>query len=302
MQSPLDPKVRGVGISHPSRPIYPDLRFDKHDLARLYAELADWMLLDVARRPLTLVRCDKGVRRADALRSECQFLRHEAAYHRWAPKVVRRVSIREQKKIGEYLVVDSPEALVALAQGGIVEIHAWNATTGDLEHPDRMVLDLDPGANVAWASVVEAAHWLREALEQLGLRSFAKLTGSRGVHVVVPFLAEYTWEEVYLLSRKLAEAFTRKRPETFTTEFSRHGRESKILLDYKRNHRGAVAIAAYSPRARPSGSVAVPVAWRELTPSIAPDQWTVLDIRKRLLRLATDPWQELWTLRQRLKR
>jgi bifunctional non-homologous end joining protein LigD len=294
--------VRGVPITTPERLVYPDLSFTKLDLAELYAHMADWMLPHVANRPLTLVRCERGVRNSDALRSECKFLRHEPGWHRWASAPIRRVQIQEQKKVGEYLVVDSPEGLVALVQGDIIEVHAWNARADRLEQPDRIVFDLDPGTDVEWAKVIDAAFQVRGVLAAFGLQSWPKLTGGKGVHVVLPFEPEHDWAAVYELSRKLAALVVQRDPTGLTLDFARGNRRSKILVDYKRNHRAAVAVAAYSTRAHPSGSVGVPVSWRELKASSAPDRWTVMNVLRRLRRLKADPWSDLWSSRQRLGR
>lgn len=294
------PSVRGITITTPERPVYPALGFTKLHLAALYADLAEWMLPYVANRPLTLVRCEKGVRSADALRSECKFLRHEPGWHRWARQPIRRIQIQEQKKVGEYLVVDSPEGIVSLVQGDILELHVWNATTDQLERPDRIVFDLDPGADVAWADVLGAARILGDQLGAIGLESWPKLTGGKGIHVVVPFQPEHGWSAVYAFARAVAEAVVRRDPAKYTTEFAKQHRSDKILVDYKRNHRAAVAVAAYSPRARPSGAVGVPLAWSELRSSLRPDRWTVTNVRERLRRLKRDPWVGLWQSRQRL--
>jgi DNA ligase D-like protein (predicted polymerase) len=294
--------IRGVSITTPERPVYPMLAFTKLDLAELYAELANWMLPYIENRPLTLVRCERGVRKLDALRSECKFLRHEPGWHRWASPPIRRVHIQEQKKIGEYLVVDSPEGILALVQGDILEIHVWNARADRLEQPDRIVFDLDPGEAVDWARVVAAAFRLRAVLAAVGLQSWPKLTGGRGAHVVLPFAPEHDWHAVYELARKLAELAVQQDPSGLTLDYSKQARRGKILVDYKRNHRAAVAVAAYSTRARPAGSIGVPVSWRELKATHAPDRWSVANVRRRLKQLDTDPWKDFWSARQRLAR
>jgi bifunctional non-homologous end joining protein LigD len=294
------PPPRGISITTPSRPVYPALGFTKLDLAHFYADIADWMLPYVANRPLTLVRCERGVHATGALRRECKFLRHAAGWHRWASPPIRRVQIQELKKLGEYLVIDSPEGLVALAQGDILELHVWSATVDRLEQPDRMLFDLDPGEAVAWPRVVATAIQLRDMLSEFGLKSWAKLTGGQGVHVVVPFEPELDWSQVYELSRRVAELLVQRDPASLTLNFAKQGRADKILVDYKRNHRAAVAVAAYSARARPCGSVGVPVSWRELVASHVPDPWTVQNVRQRLKRLKSDPWKDFWSARQRL--
>src|SRR6266508_4013734 len=165
--------VVGVRISHPNRLIYPDLRISKIQLARYYERIADWIVPHVAGRPLTLVHCPAGIA------APCNFLKHAKA---WGPSALRRVRIQEKTKVGEYLVADSIEAVVSLAQMGIVEIHTWNATADDIDRPNRLVWDLDPGPQVSWRQVVKAAELVRDVLNTLGLRSWVKTTGGRGLH------------------------------------------------------------------------------------------------------------------------
>src|SRR5688572_11908060 len=154
------PTIAGIGISHPDRLIYPDLGITKIQLARYYDAVGPWMLPHVAGRPLTLVHCPDGVA------APCHYLRHAKA---WGPNALRRVRIREKTKTGEYLVADNVEAVVSLAQMGIVEIHTWNSTDDDVERPNRIILDLDPGPDVTWRQVVTAATLIREVLKTLGL-------------------------------------------------------------------------------------------------------------------------------------
>jgi len=290
--------VLGVAITTPERLVYPELNFTKLDLAQLYADLAELALPYLANRPLTLVRCDKGVRAEDALRRECKFLRHEPGWHRWAHAPIRRVQIQEQKKVGEYLVVDSAEGLIALIQGDIIELHVWNATIDGVERPDRIVFDLDPGAEVPWTRVLDAARLLRSELEKLGLECWPKLTGGKGLHIVLPFRAEHGWPEVYAFSRAVAENLVRAQPECLTLDFAKAGRRAKILIDYKRNHRAAVAVAAYSTRANPAATLSVPIAWSELKQSLDPQAFNVHNIHARSKQ---DPWRDYWTCKQRLR-
>jgi bifunctional non-homologous end joining protein LigD len=297
---PAGTSVAGVTITTPERPVYPELGLTKLDLARYYADIAERMLPYVENRPLTLVRCEKGVRSPDALRADCKFLRHEPGWHRWVKAPIRRVNISEQKKLGEYLVVDSKAALVALAQGDILEVHVWNSTVDQLETPDRIVFDLDPGVEVPWERVSEAARWLRDELARVELAAWVKLTGGKGLHVVVPFVPERSWDDVFAFARKTAEAFVRRDPAAFTLEYGKQGRARKILLDYKRNHRAAVAVAAYSARARINASISLPVSWHELATLVAPDAWTIVNVRERLKRVRRDPWKDFWTSTQRL--
>ena len=283
--------VAGVRISHPDRLIYPDLGISKIQLARYYEDIAAWIVPHVAGRPLTLVHCPNG------LAAPCMYLKHAKA---WGPSALRRVNIQEKTKVGEYLVADSIEAVVSLAQMGIVEIHTWNSTMTNIERPNRIVLDLDPGPAVTWKQVVTAAGLVRTILETLGLKSWVKTTGGRGLHVVVPIKAAREVAECLEFSRRVSEAITRTDPQLYTTTFAKVGRERKILIDYLRNNRTNTSICAYSPRARPGAAVSMPLDWSDLTAS--PERWTLATAAKRLKRLRTDPWEKYWTCRQQISK
>ena len=283
------PVVAGVGISHPSRLIYPDLGMSKLLLARYYEQIGSWMLPHVAGRPLTLVHCPAGVA------APCHYLRHAKA---WGPNALRRVRIREKTKVGEYLVADDVAGIVSLAQMGIVEIHTWNSTAEAIEVPNRLVFDLDPGPEVGWKPVVTAAALVRDVLTTLGLASWVKTTGRRGLHVVVPITPERDWSACLAFARAVSEAIARTDPERYTTTFAKAGREEKVLIDYLRNNRTNTSICAFSPRARPGAPVSTPLAWRSLP--LGPDRWTLLTIPARLKRLRADPWAGYWTAKQRL--
>ena len=193
--------VAGVRISHPDRVIYPDLEISKIQFARYFERIADWIVPHVAGRPLTLVHCPAGIA------APCHFLKHAKA---WGPSALRRVRIQEKTKVGEYLVADSIEAVVSLAQMGIVEIHTWNSTADDIERPNRIVWDLDPGPEVSWKQVVKAAELVRDVLTTLKLRSWVKTTGGRGLHVVVPLKPKRTVAECLDFSRAVSEAIVRR--------------------------------------------------------------------------------------------
>jgi bifunctional non-homologous end joining protein LigD len=293
------PLVSGVGISHPDRPIFPQQAITKLDLARYFERVADWMLPHIVDRPLTLVRCPEGVRISKSDTDGCFFMKHSKL---WAPPSLRRVRIREKTKVGEYLVADSAAALVSLAQMGIVEVHTWNSTCSDLDRPDRVVLDIDPGELVSWPLVVEAARLVRDLLGELDLRSFVKTTGGRGLHVVVPLTSHARWDECLAFAKAVGEVLVRRDPERFTMQFSKSGRADKLLIDYLRNNRTNTSVAAYSCRAKQMATVSVPLAWSELSRSRTPDRFTLNTIEARLARISADPWREYWKVKQRLPR
>lgn len=284
-------EVAGVGLSHPDRVIYPDTGVTKRDIARYYERIESWILPHVRGRPLTLVHCPEGIG------AQCRYLKHASA---WGPSALRRVKIREKTKVGEYLVADSLPAVVALAQMNIVEIHTWNSIADDLERPNRLVWDLDPGPEVTWQQTLAAARLLREVLETLTLAAWVKTTGGRGLHVVVPITPSLNWAECLTFARGVGDLLVRATPALYTTSFPKRGRERKILIDYLRNNRTNTSICAYSPRARAGAPVSVPVAWDEL--GNRPPGWTLSNVERRLRALKADPWHEYWTTSQRVSR
>jgi bifunctional non-homologous end joining protein LigD len=170
---------------------------------------------------------------------------------------------------------------------GIVEIHTWNTTIDDVERPNRIVWDLDPGPKVTWKQVVAAAKVVRDVLKTLGLESWVKTTGGRGLHVVVPINPSRDWSECLEFARNVSEAIARTGP-IYTTTFAKPGRERKILIDYLRNNRTNTSVSAFSPRARPGAMVSMPLDWKEL--SSGPERWTLATVPGRLKRLKVDPW------------
>lgn len=281
--------VGGVRISHPDRVIYPDLNVSKIQFARYFERIGEWILPHVAGRPLTLVHCPNG------LAAPCRYLKHAKA---WGPTALRRVRIQEKTKVGEYLVADSVEAVISLAQMGIVEIHTWNSTAEEVERPNRIVWDLDPGPNVSWQQVVSGATLVRDVLTTLGITSWVKTTGGVGLHIVVPLLPRRTVAACLEFSRAVAEAIERTNPRAYTTTFAKAGRERKILIDYLRNNRTNTSVCALSPRARPDATVSMPLDWSELRDP--PERWTLLTAQRRLARLRRDPWHRYWTSAQEI--
>ena len=283
-----DTLVRGIRISSPDRLIYPNIKFSKLDLVRYYDSVADLILPHVADRPLTLVHCPDG------LNSACNYMRHRRV---WGPDVLRRVKIREKTKVGEYLAVDDAKGVIALAQMGIVEIHTWNATTGDVERPNRLVWDFDPGPEVGFEEVVKAARAIRELLETLELRSWIKTTGGKGLHVVVPLTPHRHWDECLDFARAVASALAASDPALYTITFAKRGREKKILIDYLRNNRTNTSVCAYSARARAKATVSMPLTWKQLTARLDPARYTVQSVPGRK---KPDPWKDYWTARQKI--
>jgi bifunctional non-homologous end joining protein LigD len=283
--------LAGVRLTHPDRVLYPAQGLTKRDLADFYASIADWILPHVVGRPLTLVRCPEG------LEKECFYMKHSGV---WAPPALRRVKIKEKTKTGDYLVVDDLAGLVSLVQMGILEIHTWNSLADSVEEPNRVVFDLDPGPEVPFDKVMAGARLLRGSLRSVGLESFVKTTGGKGLHVVVPLGPGHGWEETFGFTELVASQIVKEDPKTYTDSMPKAGRQAKILIDVLRNNRGSTSVAAYSTRARPEAPVSVPLAWEELQRDLRPDQFTVENLPRRLSSLKGDPWARYFTLRQRL--
>lgn len=283
--------VADVSISHPHRIMFPDVQLTKADIARFYERISDWIMPHVEGRPLTLVRCPEG------LSGDCFFMKHSKV---WAPPALRRVRIQEKTKVGQYLIADTIAAVVSLVQMDVLEIHTWNSRIDNLEQPDRIVFDIDPGSQVQWSKVIESAKLVRRLLETVGLASFPKTTGGKGLHVVVPLVPRADWTECLEFSRALAQAIERHDPDHYTTAFAKAGRERKILVDYLRNNRTNTSVAAFSTRAREAAPISMPIRWEEVTAALKPTAWTVVTAERRLSSLRRDPWRDYWTTKQRL--
>jgi bifunctional non-homologous end joining protein LigD len=284
--------VAGERLTSPDKVLYPEQGITKLQLARHYELVADLMLPHVRRRPLTLVRCPEGHT------GSCFFQKRAGDV---VSSSVKRVRVRDAAGEDPYLFVDSLRGLVALVQLGVLELHCWNARTDRLDRPDQLVFDLDPGPDVLWERVAEAALLLRIRLGELGLESFVKTTGGKGLHVVAPIVRRHGWDVVKEFTRAVCEEQVRRAPGQFTTRVAKKARRGKVYLDYLRNAREATAVAPYSTRARPAAPVSIPITWDELAAGrVDPADLRVDSLPGRLAADATDPWAGLPTLKQSL--
>jgi bifunctional non-homologous end joining protein LigD len=285
-------EIAGIRLTNPDKVLYPGHGVTKLDLVRHYEAVAEWMLPHITARPLTLVRCPSG---HDA---HCFFQKH---FDRSSvPDPLRLVEIEEKDGTALYGVLNSLPGLISLVQLGALELHTWNSRSDKLERPDRFIIDLDPDPGVKWPAIVEAALHVREVVTHLGLESFVKTTGGKGLHVVVPLVRRADWEEVKEFAHGVASLLARAAPERYTLEMSKAKRKGRILLDYYRNTRGATAIEAYSTRARPGATVAAPIHWDELADGVKSDTFTVRNMPARLRELGADPWKEIGAVKQSL--
>ena len=281
-----------------SRLVFPTIKVRQSDVIDVYREIGEWALPHIRNRPLTVVRCKGVITKPDALRSQCVFVRHTAPESKWAPPDMPRVKIQEKKKVGEYAYVDTIDHLLGMLSRDVIEWHVWNAHADDVDKPDRLVFDLDPGEDVSWTRVVAAARRVRDALKGLDLESWVKTTGGRGLHVVVPFKRGPSWDDAFAFSRTVAEAIAQDDPKRYTISFAKADRPGRVLIDYKRNYRTSIAVAGFSLRAKPEGTISVPVEWDELA-RLKPERLNVKTIRARL-KDRHDPWKDLWRSKQSL--
>ncbi len=278
-----DDRVAGVRLTHPDRILYPDQGVTKAHLARYYEQIAEHILPHIANRPLTLLRCPDGQEKS------CFYQKHPPE---GLGEAVRRVMIEESNGSAEYMYVDSIAGIVSLVQIGALELHVWGSVIDALETPDMLIFDLDPGPGVIWPRLIDAALFLRERLENIGFRSFPKLTGGKGLHLVVPLEPRADWDRAKEFARTVAERAAREQPERLTANMAKSRRHGRIFIDYLRNGRGATAICSYSTRARAGAPVAVPIGWDELDPASRSDRYGIDTVKRRLAALRKDPWAD----------
>jgi bifunctional non-homologous end joining protein LigD len=286
--------LAGVRITHPDRVLYPEQQVTKAALAGYYAAVADWILPHVIDRPLAIVRCPEG--RA----KNCFYQKHVSET---LPATIHGVTIRERNQArGEpdavQIAISDLSGLISLVQFGVLEIHPWGARADNVERPDRLYFDLDPDPEVPWQDVIQAAYELREQLADLGLDSFVKTSGGKGLHVVIPIARRSDWAEARAFTKAIAERMARAAPQRYLATMSKSRRKGKIFIDYLRNTRGATAIAPYSTRARPGAPVSAPLAWDELGPQVGPAAYNVQNTPIRLSKLKRDPWDGFLRIRQ----
>lgn len=280
---------KGTAISNPDKILDPESGLTKAQLADYYLAIADSMLPYLIERPLSLVRCPEG-------RSKPCF--YQKRVSRGLPRGVESITVPNREGgSDEYVAVSTKEGLVGLAQMGVLEIHPWGSKQGSLDHPDRLIFDLDPDESISWEVLAETATKVRALLKRLKMESFLKTTGGKGLHVVAPIQPDRDWAFVKEFARAVMGEIEREEPRLYITKMTKSARKGRIYLDYLRNERGATAIAPYSPRARAGTPVALPLRWAELKQKTRP-QFHVSDFADWKSRLRNDPWKKLEVLQQ----
>jgi bifunctional non-homologous end joining protein LigD len=286
-----------IRLTHPHKILDAESRLTKQQLADYYWAIAPYMLPHIAGRPVSLVRCPDGTGHP------CFFQKH---VNNTLPPGIDSVPIRDKKtgKVEPYITLSTPEALAGLAQLGVLEAHPWGSRNDSLEHPDRIVIDLDPDTAISWPTLAASAAEIRKQLKSLGLESFLKTTGGKGLHVVVPIEnghggPELDWTVIKQFTHAFVLEMEKRNPSLYLSKMSKAARAGRIFLDYLRNERGATAVAPYSPRARAGAPVSLPIPWTDLKLPNHP-AFHVTDFEEWKSRLKRDPWKDLPSTSQRL--
>ncbi|RDK05534.1 DNA ligase D [Cupriavidus lacunae] len=283
-----------VSISHAGRVIDTDSGLTKGDLVHYYERAAPLMLPHLRGRPIAMVRAPSGVA------GQQFFQRHSDTLRVDGLNVLDRDLWPGHPAL---LEIVSAEALVAAAQLNVMEFHTWNASKRSIDRPNRIIFDLDPGEGVPWAHMQEAARLMKALLDELGLASFLKTSGGKGLHVVVPVTPRAGWDELKDFAHDVVLHVAATLPQRFVAKSGARNRVGKIFIDYLRNSMGATTVAAFSARARPGLGVSIPVSWEELDTLTGAAQWTVANVGPRLDALeADDPWADYAGTRQAITR
>jgi bifunctional non-homologous end joining protein LigD len=258
-----------VKISNPDRVVFPDANITKGELAAYFRAVAPLMLPWTANRPLSLVRCPQGRGK------QCFFQKHDAGTF---GEHIRQIPIEEKKgETEDYIYVVDQAGLMTCVQMGTIEFHGWGSRVEDVEKPDRIVFDIDPDEGLDFEHVKKAARDIKRHLADMGLQTFAMLTGGKGIHVIVPLTPQAEWPEVKDFAQRFCVALATAEPDRFTANLAKARRKGRMFLDYLRNQRGATAIMPYSSRARAGAPVSAPIHWDELDEMPSGARFTVRD-------------------------
>ena len=276
-----------IRITHPERIIDASSGTTKQQLAEYYASIAPWLLPQLQDRPVALVRAPDGIA------GELFFQKNAGQL------AIEELEHYSKAEAGQAcMIINTPKALIGAMQMGTVELHTWNATRTDFAHPDRFVLDLDPDPTLPWKAMVEATKLTQTVLDELGLTSFLKTSGGKGIHIVVPLKPKADWSAVKDFSHAIVNHIATLVPERFSAVAGPKNRIGKIFIDYLRNGLGATTACAYAARAREGLPVSVPISREEVAQIKSAAQWNIHNLHERLAELETDPWADFNKCRQ----
>ncbi len=289
--SPVKKSVKtAVHISSTDRIVYKKEKITKGEIAEYYQAVSKWMLPHLINRPLSLLRCPSM--------KQCFYAKH------FTPLPDNLIALPKVKGINHdapFFTIDSVEGLLTLVQMGAIEIHPWNCHAPKLDRPDQIVMDFDPDPSLDFKIVKEGALELREILQELGIESFVKTTGGKGLHVQFQFEPLYDWDSVKEFSKTLAQEMASRHPDLYTTNIRKETRKKKIFLDYLRNGLGSTAVAPYALRAHDQSSVALPIEWEELKHLKSSDAFDMRTALKLIAKRPNDPWKKYFSKKQKIK-
>ncbi len=279
-----DRDLAAIHLTNPEREMFAGSGVTKLDLALYYVRVGDWLLPELLRRPVTVLRCPTGELK------DCFYQRHAFA---GLPPGVETIELSDEEGRAAFITITEPKGYLGLPQFGAIEFHLWGCRIDDPEHPDRLVIDMDPDEALPWSRVCDGAEILHERLQAMGMRPFLRTTGGKGLHLVMALEGENDWPTVKGFAEAFSRAMAADAPNLFTAVSSKERRKGRIYLDYLRNARGASAVASYSLRARPGFPAATPILWEELRRLSGGNAFDRLSLVRRLETLAADPWDEL---------
>jgi bifunctional non-homologous end joining protein LigD len=282
--------VAGVSVSHPDRVVYPETGEHKIDLVEYYHAVSAHMLPHVGGRPVSVLRIPGDIN------GEQFFQRHLPA--NGGLHNVDEVEVPIKNRTERYMAIDDEQGLLSLSQWGVVEFHPWQCRVDEPLLPDRMIFDLDPDPEAPWQNVIDGASEIRERMRELGLESFLKTTGGKGLHVVVPIQRRFGFPAIKAFTRAIAESMAHDDPKRYIATMSKEKRKGKIFVDYLRNDITATAVSAFSVRARPGATVSTPLLWSELRPGLKPAEFNIHTVPDRLARQKADPWADYFKVDQ----
>jgi bifunctional non-homologous end joining protein LigD len=274
-------------VTHGSRVIDPSTGLTKLDLVRYYAQAASWAMPHLNGRPAYIRRAPLGIH------NRMIFQQHPEGQRGF-----RGTDPALWPGHDPALAFDTPQDLVAAAQLGMVEVHTWNSTAQAITKPDRIVFDLDPGESVPWSTTREGAMLVRALLKELGLESWLKTTGGKGLHLFVPIRPEHEYDKIKLFSQAVVQHMARTLPQRFVAKSGPRNRRGRIFIDYLRNGWVQSTAEAYSARARPGLGVSMPVDWKQIEQIESGAHWNIVSAPPYLDSLRADPWARYWKTRQ----
>lgn len=288
--------LSGIKLTHPNRIFEPTQNITKLQVAKYYDFISEKMLPHLRNRPVSIFRSP-----GDAKKNAFFQKHHTKAF----PKSVLKIKLKPHttdNEHSEYLMVNNKAGLISLVQFDVLEFHPWGSQKKSLEKPDRIIFDLDPGKNVSWKQVIHAALYIREELKALGLKSFVKLSGGKGLHLVIPIKPQFQYPEVKKFTHLFATKIVNYHPNLFTSSPGESKRIGKIFIDYLRNVRGATSVAPYSTRSRPGAPVSMPLTWEQLKRTKSSNQYTLPKAMLYLKRQKGDPWEGFFQCKQSLSK